>query len=189
MVNEAAIVRHLRSLWEFNRFHELIPSFQFIQRLLPDLKVIRIDPLIPEGGVYAYVTCGVGDVPSTPFRYEFVILSPTQNDNQHLHTLSHVAVCHSVPTYALSVGEVVSLTRPWMDRSLCDHLLVSRPYLLKPEVEFLSLQEGIIRFAWLLPITSLEEAYLQQHGLEALEQLFERQQVQPLDPLRTSAVP
>jgi hypothetical protein len=158
-----------------------------LKGIIGGLTVIRIDPLIPEKGIWVYVTSGARAVRCEPFRNEFFLLSPISSE-RHLQTLVEVVFRHAVPSNPLTIGDSFSLDRPWMDGSLCDCLLVSRPYLYGPVLEFLDAVEYQVQFCWLLPITRQERDFLAKNGLEALEQLFEQQRVKPLDPLRPSLV-
>jgi hypothetical protein len=46
----------------------------------------------------------------------------------------------------------------------------------------------LVQFLWLVPITQSEADYTAQNGVDALETLFEEQEVDILDPFRKSAV-
>jgi hypothetical protein len=45
-----------------------------------------------------------------------------------------------------------------------------------------------IRFLWLIPISASEVIYKKQHGLEALESLFEQTNLDYLKPNRASVI-
>ena len=188
MINtDSLVIQHLRKTWEFNKFKEFPCTSPLLKGIVSGLTIIRFDPLIVEKGVWTYATSGAREVRCEPTRKEFFILSPVCDD-AHLQTLEEVVFRHAVPNNALSVGDTFTLARPWLDGSLCDCLLVSRPYLLNPSLEFLNLGEYQVQFCWLFPITPNEKEYLAKNGLEDLERLFEQQRVKPLDPTRHSVV-
>jgi hypothetical protein len=184
---DALVLQHLRKTWEFNAFGESPCTSSLLKGIISSLTIIRFDPLVAEKGVWAYVTSGARVVRCESSRKEFLILSP-RSDERHLQTLEEVVFRHAVPNNALFMGETFTLSRPWLEGSLCDCLLVSRPYLLSPSLEFLDLDEYQVQFCWLFPITSQERGYLHKNGLDVLERLFEQQRVKPLDPTRPSVV-
>src|SRR5262249_1929904 len=153
--------------WDFNTLQEIPSGVSLLKGIIANLTIIRIDPLIPESGIWAYVTSGAKEVRCEPYRREFFILSPVQHE-RHFQTLKEVVFRHAVPNNPLAVGDTFSLDRPWIEGALCDCLLVSRPYLYGPSLEFLDLDECQVQFCWLLPVTRQERDYLATNGLEAL---------------------
>lgn len=88
----------------------------------------------------------------------------------------------------LDLGHSVNFGRPWLEDSRCDRGLVSLPYLGGPGLELLTVAETTVRCLWLVPITASEAAYKQRHGLDALEERFERANVDYLDPRRLAVI-
>ena len=75
---------------------------------------------------------------------------------------------------SLGFGHTVNFGKPWLNDSLCDHGLVSLPYLDGPILENLEIGDGqIVKFYWLIPITKSELEFKKSFGLEALEKKFE----------------
>ncbi len=181
------VIRHLRRTWDFNEFHAVRLDFPFVRGVVDDLWAVRVDPLIPERGVWVYVTAGAWRVRCEPDRREFLIVSPCLMDT-HFATLAEVVFRHAVPNNPLDAGDVYNLGRSWLDNSPSTNLLLSRPYILDPAVEIASLDGMTVRYLWLLPINNQERAYLESRSLEALEQAFEAQGIKPLDPHRESVV-
>lgn len=66
--------------------------------------------------------------------------------------------------------------------------LISLPYLDGPRLENHQTKSGLIRFLWLIPITIQERDYKKQNGLEALEQKFEQEHLNYINPYRKSVV-
>ncbi|MFT3694726.1 MAG: suppressor of fused domain protein [Kofleriaceae bacterium] len=99
-----------------------------------------------------------------------------------------VATFHADLRYGgAPVGKILEIGRPWVRHSTCDHILVSLPYTIGPEFEYVS-REPPFRIAWLLPITSAEAAFGRANGIEALEQAFEEAAIDTLDSRRASVV-
>jgi len=97
-----------------------------------------------------------------------------------------VANLHADARYRLKVGSTVSIGRPWMEGAVADHLLVSLPYPYGPALERCELGERHIRYLWLVPITAAEANLARSQGLEALERLLERGDVNVVSPKRRS---
>jgi hypothetical protein len=88
----------------------------------------------------------------------------------------------------LDIGHTVPIGEPWLDESACDTWLVEPPYPYGPEFEWCDVPDGHVRVAWLLPITPVGVRYKQQHGLDALEERFERRAADFADPARPGVV-
>jgi len=125
---------------------------------------------------------------------------PEDQERLEVHMLCHpdwlnkleiaeilTAVAHYHRTGSpLGIGHSVNFGRPWISRSACTHGLLSLPYLDGPTLEWLA--EPSVRFLWLIPITPGEVLFKKEHGLEALEERFESERFNFLDPLRPSVV-
>ena len=100
-----------------------------------------------------------------------------------MQTLAMVTNFAMDPRYEVHLGRILEIGEPWLPESRCDHFLVSLPYPYGPELEALDPPRAM-RLLWLLPITSEEAEFGRQHGVEALEQCFEREKLDYLDPRR-----
>jgi hypothetical protein len=117
---------------------------------------------------------------------EIHLFAPHQSSD-HVELLTAIAHYHRTGN-PLGLGHTVNFGRPWVMGSECDHGLISLPYLDGPELEY-GHADGIgTRFEWLIPVTKREVEYKKTRGLEALEELFERQQFNYLDPYRPGVV-
>jgi hypothetical protein len=118
---------------------------------------------------------------------ELHLFSPVQ-DRKHVELLSAIAHFH-LTAGALWEGHVVNFGRPWLPKSRCSYGLISKPYVDGPDLEYCPIPVvGMIRFLWLLPITSEERNLALNSGLEALEARFDRAQLDFLDAARASTV-
>jgi hypothetical protein len=98
-----------------------------------------------------------------------------------------VATSHYHRTGAkLGLGDTVNFGRAWLPGSLCDHGLLSLPYLDGPTLEWLRVDGDQTRFLWLIPITKEEVEFSRKNGLEALEARFQKLRFNYLDPKRQS---
>jgi hypothetical protein len=88
----------------------------------------------------------------------------------------------------LGWSHTVYFGTPWLPDSQCDHGLLSLPYLDGPKLEKAALPGIEVQVLWLIPITKDEREYKISHGLEALEQLFEKSKSDYSDPRRQSVL-
>jgi len=88
----------------------------------------------------------------------------------------------------LHIGDTVNFGRPWLPDSVCDHGLISLPYLDGPKLELMSFADRVTHFLWLIPVTQAEVRFARESGLEALEARFELTNFDYADPLRPSVV-
>jgi hypothetical protein len=82
----------------------------------------------------------------------------------------------------LGLGHTVSFGKPWQRESLCDHGLISLPYLDGPSLENLNIGSKLLKCNWLIPITKAEVEFKKKFGLEALEQKLENNAFDYLNP-------
>jgi hypothetical protein len=164
-----------------------VPPDLGIHRRLGSFSVVEMAPS-RENDVWAYASVGAWVVPSTP-RTEFFLIAPRQSERAGLLvTMAAHYHANADAMHQLGVGDTLPIGEPWLDDSLCDHLLVSRPYPFPPAIEKLTSDGVHIHFAWLLPITADERMFKIAHGAEALEATFERCGLQYWDPGRVSVV-
>lgn len=125
--------------------------------------------------------------PGDAERVEFHMFADPrqQGDASIIEILTAVAHYHRTAA-RLSLGHSVNFGKPWLPGSLCDHGLVSLPYLDGPALEWL--QTPQVRFLWLIPISGAEMRFKKENGLEALEAKLELARFNYLEPLRPSVV-
>ena len=182
-----AIARHLGAFWPVSRRSELQWSVGPIRETLPAMVVTRIEPGSPGTEPWVYVSRGVWEVEGDGERIELVLQAP-DDDPIHVETIAMAANFHADPRHRLHPGKILDIGRPWIAGASCDNLLVSLPYVLGPQFEYLRVSDMTIRFLWLLPITASEAAYARARGVAALEDVFERSAFDTLDPSRRSVV-
>ena len=117
---------------------------------------------------------------------ELFLLSPCQTES-HVELLTAIAHYHQTGA-RLALGHTVNFGRPWLEKSRCSFGLISLPCPFGPPLENARVVVQSARVLWLLPITSDERDFKAASGLPALEELFEKQQFNYLDPMRCSVV-
>ena len=183
----ACIIDHLENIWP-DREKELFTwKLGPIENALPGFRVCCVKPIEPTEP-WIYVSIGASQVKiASNYRLEFMLEAPADNA-RHIETLAIVAHYHATGD-TLDLGHIVNGGRPWLNESKCDRFLVSLPYPFGPRFEWLhSDANEDTRFLWLLPITSNEASYAKTQGIESLEQLFDKYEIDAVDPARPSVV-
>jgi hypothetical protein len=117
------------------------------------------------------------------------VLSANTDDARHVELLAMLAYYHAGPaSQRLDYGHTVPIGEPWVPGSSCTHELIALPYAYGPDFEITSWDGGHIRILAVQPITEAERDFKVAHGIEALEQRFERAAIAFADPQRASVV-
>lgn len=153
---------HDRTVWSW----KLGP----IADVAPWFKVLRYAPG-PRTGQWAYVSVGASllSAPGAK-KLEFILL--TENETPRAIELLAM-ITHYHHDYGLDMFHSLPVGQPWLDGANCDHLLVSLPYPLGPDLEVCCLRDEHVQILWLLPITSAEAAFKKTNGVDALEEKFD----------------
>jgi hypothetical protein len=157
-----------------------------IQKVAPGFHALSIGPG-PRTKLWSYVSVG-GALVTKPGRpvIEFLVMSEQESDAM-VERLAMTVYYHHRET--LGVGHTYPFGKPWVDGSTLDHVLVSRPYPFGPALESFPLADGGHgRLLWLVPITAAERKYKIEHGLDALETLFDRANLEYWNTSRLSLV-
>jgi hypothetical protein len=138
--------------------------------------------------MWVYCTLGASAARLGDHGWEFFLIAPDENE-QHHETLAMTAYYHAGPEHQrLGLGHTVPIGVPWVQDSSCDHLLVSLPYTFGPDLEKCRLPTGHAQILWLIPITETERQFKAENGLDALEDIFEENEVEYWNPSRRSLV-
>jgi hypothetical protein len=151
---------------------------------LPDLQVVKVAPTSPDG-MWIFATIGAWRATETePRSLEFVSVAKSDDASVILRT-AITAYYHAGPAEnRLGVGHTFPIGEGWVDGSPLEAVLVSLPYLWGPRLEHCQLTDRHIQVLWLLPIYETEREFGKAHGLESLEQRFERAPIDYLDHFR-----
>lgn len=131
--------------------------------------------------MWTYATCCMSQPEDASF-IELHLFSSVK-DERLVELLTTVAYYHR-NTANLNLDHTVNFGKPWQGKSLCDHGLISLPYLDGPELENLN----SAKFYWLIPITKDEVAYKMKYGIGALEDLFEEKKFDYINASRKGVV-
>lgn len=180
------IRRHLLGVWpecqlRFLRWHK-----GPVGELGLNFTVCEASPTKASNNLWVYCTAGTGPTSNESQSLEFVLFAPS-GDERHVETLTMLAHFHRFES-KLDVGHRVKIGRPWIEGSACDGFLISLPYPIGPQLEWLRDPDFAVRFLWALPITPREAAFAAKNGVERLEQQFDVVKLRYWDPLRQDAV-
>jgi Suppressor of fused protein (SUFU) len=160
--------------WNLGPIHELPVNFS----------VLEFEPTTTRD-LWTYATCGMSKSEDKN-QIELHIFSPTQ-DKSLVELLTVISHYHNTSS-PLDLNHTLNFGRPWLPDSLCEHGLISLPYLDGPQLETLTINNSCIYFFWLIPITYQEVSYKRENGIEALEVEFEKHNFNYANPYRKSVV-
>jgi hypothetical protein len=151
-------------------------------RRWPDLHCLAIAPG-PRYSGWVYLSVGASEVASP--RLEFILCTPYATEAA-IELLAMVTHYHAAEQ--LGLNHMLPIGRPWLPGATCDQFFVCLPYPFGPDLECIPTTAYEVQALWLLPVTSAERAFAKQNGAEALESLFDENEIDPLDTDRASVV-
>jgi len=131
---------------------------------------------------WTYCTVGMSADSLEENLIELFVFAPRQD--VALVELLTVTASYHRNVLPLDLHHTVNIGQPWLDGSKCDHGFISLPYLDGEELEIAQIGEKTVSCYWLISITEKERDYKIEHGVDALEQLFEDKQLDYLNPDR-----
>ena len=157
-----------------------------IHKLNPDFCVLEFPPAGNQN-VWTYATCCMS-TEREGRRIELHLFSATQ-DATLIELLTVTASYHKNDAN-LGLHHTVNFGRPWQNNSQCTYGFISLPYLDGPELEDLAIPgtDVVHKFYWLIPVTKAEVEFKKKYGVEELEQRFELEKFNYVDPYRESVV-
>lgn len=183
-----ALTQHLRGFfaghptawrhWPHGPIGQRVPGFQ-----------VFVAGPGPRLAAWTYVTCGCWSATQHDGHGLEFVLTANRDSDRHVELLAVHAFYHTGPVQQrVDLGHTVFFGEPWVQGSALDHAVVSLPYPYGPDLEICAWDGGHARLLWLLPITRAERDFKRDHGLEPLEQRFDRAGIQFSDPNRQSVV-
>ena len=136
--------------------------------------------------MWVYLTVGMSLGRDDDNLIELFVFSSEQNGSL-VELLTLNASFHRNSEY-LNLHHTVNIGQPWIHDSICDHGFISQPYLDGEKLELFKYQDKVTHCYWFIPITEQERDYHIKNGCEALEQLFEDNQIEYLNPKRKSLI-
>jgi hypothetical protein len=188
---EQALVAHYEASWGPAR-QRLRVGEGPLWEMPPDYAVLQFPPGLQTGAHpgrrgrgWTYATCGMSQPGEHP-QVEIFIDSDLES-LRIVEILNMTAHFHRTGE-RLGWGHTVNFGTPWLPGSLCDHGLLSAPYLDPERFRRADVQGHDVELLWLIPITREERDFKIKNGLELLEQAFERAGLDFGNPLRPGVV-
>ena len=176
-----AIQTHYEKVWNVAAVH--CPAIGGpIHELPQDFRILKFPPG-QKRRMWTYATCCMSQ-PEDAHPFELHIFSRAESE-AIVELLFATAHFHRTGQ-TLALGHTINFGKPWQSQSLCDHGLISLPYLDGPLLENLDIKSKPLKFYWLIPITKSEVEFKKKRGLEALEQKLETHAFDYLNPMRPS---
>lgn len=179
----SALSRHLHASWSHSTHVDSRWQAGGIEELVPGFRVRCIAPR-DASEPWVYVSLGASVVGGG--SHEFALLSPVEF-RRHVETLTMLAHWQAAGR-AADVGSVLELGWPWMEGSEAEYLLITPLYAYPPEYGTFRDGDQEVDILWVVPVHESEVAYMRRRGMEKLEERFEKQGVNLLDPRRGSVV-
>ncbi|WP_239353065.1 suppressor of fused domain protein [Snodgrassella communis] len=151
--------------------------------LHPDFTVLVIPPN-DKREMWTYATIGMSNTVSDPI--EIHLFSEKENDD--LAEILTAIAYYKLTGNNVDLNDTVNFGRPWLPNSKCEYGLISLPYLDGLELEKFWVDNTAISFYWLIPITKQERDYRWKYGIEKLEEYFDNENFNYLNPFRRSVV-
>lgn len=178
-----AIKKHYQENWNIE------PEVYFFDRgpanQLPyGFRVLEFPPS-KDRSMWTYATCCMSQENDIS-KIELHLFSSIK-DTSLIELLTVVAHYHRTGEN-IGLNHTINFGRPWQENSSCDHGFISLPYMDGPDLEIMPIEKGKINFYWLIPITKREKEFKVLNGAEALEEAFEEEGFDYLNPYRKSVV-
>ena len=153
-----------------------------MEKLDQDFHIREFEISRSEEPYYCYCTVGMSVGRIDDNLIELFVYSPKSD----LALVELLTVCASYHknVLPLNLNHTVNIGQSWIDNSICDHGFISLPYLDGEKLEL----TGDVHCYWFIPITIEERDFKIANGSEALEQLFEDQVLDYINPMRQSLV-
>ncbi|WP_221417866.1 suppressor of fused domain protein, partial [Fulvivirga kasyanovii] len=88
----------------------------------------------------------------------------------------------------LNLNHTINFGRPWQGKSACEYGFISLPYLDGPDLENFTDEEITVKCYWLIPVCESEVDYRSKYGTEALEEKFDQECLDYVNPNRDCIV-
>lgn len=157
-----------------------------IDKLPSNFRVLAFKPT-EKRSYWIYATCGMSEIEYNNL-IELHLFSLTM-DSEIVELLTVIAYYHC-NTKKIGLHDTLNFGRSWQKASICKYGLISLPYIHGPDLEnlFLSKIHRIAKFYWVIPVTKQEVDYKIDHGIDAIEKVFEETGIDYINPLRDSVV-
>lgn len=179
-----------KELFEHYKKNWLLGDYSFItlekgpmKSLNRDFTVLVIPPN-DKRAMWTYATIGMSNTVSDPIEIHLF----SENENDDLAEILTAIAYYKLTGNNVDLNDTVNFGRPWLPNSKCEYGLISLPYLDGPELEKFRVDNTVISFYWLIPITKQERDYRCKYGIEKLEKYFDNENFNYLNPFRTSVI-
>ncbi|MCC5801851.1 suppressor of fused domain protein [Rossellomorea vietnamensis] len=143
-------------------------------------------------GISSYSTIGLSDFPlgyeenKLPLRAEFVGASDFECFPNIIATCAfNIINSRFGCAYGTIFKDVVKM---YMPESPVTHIILLSPYLWGDKLKSINFENKQVAWLMAIPISEEEKQYTDNNGIEALQQLFEQNQINIFDLRRNSAI-
>lgn len=176
-----SIILHYTSVWDGD-CSELKLNEGAMFKEIPNFSILEFPPTHNRKH-WIYATKGM-----SCFRAEKIELHlfSKRQDVDLIKLLTVIAYYHYSSKDKIGLNHTVNFGQGWQLSSICTFGLISLPYPYGPDLENFEYCGVIIKCYWLIPITLQERNFKIENGIDSLENMFEKSNVDLLDPFRKS---
>lgn len=183
MYNLELLKQHLEANWGQSTDEKLrVPDPH--GKMSVDFSVLEFPPS-DKHGFWIYSTLGMST--DTPEKLIELHAFSQKQDAGLVELLTVTASFHRNNT-SLGLHHTVNFGQPWQEGSACSFGFISLPYMDGEDLEIFNFKDKHLHNLWLLPITESEKNYKIENGWDALEQCFDDNGLDYLNPQRPSCV-
>jgi hypothetical protein len=182
MMNQE-IINHYKNNWSLENAYFITLEDGPMKSYNPEFTIL-VNPPTEERKMWTYATVGMSDTKDNAMELHLF----SEKENNDIAEILTIIAYYKLTENNLKLDDTVNFGKPWFSNSKCDYGLISLPYLDGPKLENFNLGNKKISFYWLIPITKEERDFRWQYGIEKLEELFESNQFNYLNPYRKSVV-
>lgn len=181
--NKDSVIKHYSSFWG-KEYNVLTWDVERAKELGEDFCILEFPPRDSKN-MWTYATCCMSNDDDNPIELH---IYSKDKDESLIALLTIIAHFHRFDE-KLGLSHTVNFGVPWKPRSNCSYGLISLPYLDGIEFELLNIGKNrIVHFYWLVPITKEEVTFKKENGIDSLEDIFEKDELNYIDPLRNSVI-
>jgi hypothetical protein len=151
-------------------------------------------PHAPQRGIDSYSTVGLSDHEQRVDGIEgslcLELVGACRSGNEAFGSvLANAAFCSIISGWPVHPGAIFGdLVKHYDASTTLEHVMFVEPFAWNEELEPIQLSDKEVLWLMMIPISEAEAAYAETHGGEALEDLFEKNEIDVFDWERKSVV-
>lgn len=148
----------------------------------------------PQEGIDSFSTVGLSDqeqcIEGVDGSLRLELVGACRSGNEVFGSvLANAAFCSLISGWPIHPGAIFAdLVNHYDASTTLEHVMFVEPFAWNEELEAIQLPDKEVLWLMMIPISEAEAAYAEKHGGEALEDLFEKNEIDVFDWERKSVV-